>query len=179
MVLAPFAATIFQIAFSVVAVLLAMFGVVMQNDALDYADLGEVPDFGGASFLAGSPGDPYETARAFYIDLRRHYRLAAATLSKTANFILLVSVVAGVLAGFTSNVALAALLAIFWAALAVFLGGSAYPRSRRLRAAENGLEVRRLQYNESNFGGLSAVQIEEKKMRERLLPIKPFKRIRF
>lgn len=134
--------------FGLAAVAVAIFGVVMQNKALGYAELGEAPDFGGSAFFGGAPGDRFETAKAYHIDLRAHYRRAASSLSMQANLILLVSVVAGVLSGEASRawvvVVLVALGAvIFGYTLCFFVS-----RRRQVRYREGDLEKRRIQYND-------------------------------
>lgn len=167
-----------QIAFSLVALVAALIGALMQNDALHYADLGEVPDTGGGAFLGGEPGGAFETAKAFYVDLRRYYRDASSTLSKAANFILLISVLAGVMAGFTASTIIASALGLFWIVVAVLLLRALARRRAALRERERGLEERRLSYNDRFSRGMSETMGQEYEQ-SAFRPIEPFALLRW
>ncbi len=104
---------------------------------------------------AGIRGGPSEMAKEFYIDLRAHYRRVASVLSMIANYVLLVSVLAGVLSGLTSNLIIAGLTAALMFVATVLLFTFAIPRRRRLRRHEHDLESRRVTYNRTNFAGIS------------------------
>lgn len=167
-----------QIAFSLLALLAALIGVLMQNDGLHYADLGEVPDFGGGAFLGGEPGGAFETAKAFYVDLRRYYRQASSTLSRAANFILLSSVLAGVMAGFTANVTIASVLGAFWIAVTVLLLGALARRRSALHGRERALEERRVSYNDRFSRGMTE-KMGAEYTNAAFRPIEPFVRLRW
>lgn len=171
-------ATPLQLMFAIIAVLVALVGVIMQKDALHYAELGEVPDIGGGAFLGGISDGPFETAKHFYIDLRAHYRRASASLSMMANFVMLTSVFAGALSGFTSDPLIAGTDGLLLLIAASVLMKYAMPRRQRLRKGEQELEVRRVTYNETNFEGISktmGLEVAQGGFR----PIAPFERIRW
>lgn len=169
---------VFQIAFSLLAVVVALIGVIMQNDALDYARLGEIPDFGGDAFLGGDVGGAFETAKAFHVDLRRHYRYASSTLSKAANFILLISVLAGVIAGFTANATIAIALGVFWIIVTLLLSRALSRRRAALRGEEIALEERRLSFNDRFSRGM-AEKMGKEYVKAAFRPIEPFRRVRW
>lgn len=167
-----------QIVFSLLALVAALIGVLMQNDALHYADLGEVPDFGGSAFLGGEPGGAFETSKAFHVDLRRHYRNASATLSKAANFILLTSVLAGVLAGFTANTTIASGLGVFWIMITILLARALARRRAALQVSERALKERRSSYNERFYRGM-VEQMGEEYAKTAFRPIGPIECVRW
>lgn len=167
-----------QIAFSLVALVVALIGALMQNDALHYADLGEVPDFGGSAFLGGEAGGAFETSKAFHVDLRRHYRNASSTLSKAANFILLISVLAGILAGFTASTTIAGMLGGFWIVITVALMRALARHRAALRDTERALEERRISYNERFYRGM-AEKMGEEYAKVAFQPIGPIERVRW
>ncbi|MGH7707438.1 MAG: hypothetical protein ACREQ5_05785 [Candidatus Dormibacteria bacterium] len=141
--------------FSAIALVAAGLGVVMQNAALHYADLGEVPDSQGA-FLGGELGGPYETGKSFYRDLRAHYRRSASGLSKVANLILLVSVVSGIVASWTGLFAVAAGAGALWIVCAGYFIRFALTRRGQVRGREARLEAHRLEYNSKSRDGIAA-----------------------
>lgn len=167
-----------QMAFSILAVVVALIGVTMQNDALRYAEKGEIPDLGGGAFLGGAMGGPFETAKQFYVDLRAHYRRASSTLSMMANYVMLVSVVAGVLSGFTGAPPIAAGAGTLLIVALVMLLRFTIPRRARLKAQEQALDARRIAYNDTNFAGISEVMGLEV-AQGGFQPIQPFERVRW
>ncbi len=150
----------------------------MANDSLRYAGLGEVPDYGGSAFWAGPADSPSEIEKQFFIDLRTHYRKSSATLASSANFVLLISVVAGVLAGFTSNVVIASGLAVAWIAFVVFSLRVFGRRRVPIKKREVELETRRIEYNESIQSGITEAMGQEY-TQIAFRPIEPFERMRW
>jgi len=73
----------------------ASLGVFLAYRSAVYAEIGEVPDLGGSSFLGSAPNSYFELAKRYYIELRSHFRRSANEVGNFANSLLLVSVVAG------------------------------------------------------------------------------------
>ncbi len=167
-----------QVAFSIVAVAVALIGVVMQNNALHYAELGEAPDLGGSAEWAGVPGSASEIEKQFHIDLRAHYRRAASTLSIEANYVLLVSVLAGVLSGWTANLTIAVVCGLFLVVAILLVFRFALPRPSTLKAREADLERRRTEYNKSNFDAMAA-RMGDEYATAGFRPIEPFEHVRW
>lgn len=163
--------------FALVAIGTAGIGVGMQGDALRYADKGEIPDIQGM-VLGGTPGGAYETGKDFYRDLRSHYRRCASGLSMMANLILLVSVVAGVLAGLTSVSAVAWACGVLWLGTAAVAIRFSLNRRRQFREREDALEDRRIEYNSKFFGGIEKAMGTEY-AKAAFKPILPFERVRW
>lgn len=165
-----------QIAISSIAIVMAIIGVVMQNDALRYAELGESPESRGMA-LGGTPGSSYEVGKKYYRDLRTHYRRSSSTLASNANFILLLSVVAGVMAGFTSNILVATLLAALWLVLLTFLYRYVVVHRATIKQRENELESSRVAYNKLEHQDMSKMGKEYADAHAEVAP--PFKRVRW
>jgi len=167
-----------QIGFSLVAVVTAGLGVFMANDASRYAELGEAPDFGGSAFLASRPDSAFEVGKRFYIDLRAHYRRSSSALASTANFVLLMSVVAGVMAGFTSSVFVASALALLLIVFAFYLVRFVQRRRGPIKGREDELEERRIAYNDENYQRTARL-VDDEYAKTTFRPIEPFERVRW
>ena len=167
-----------QIGFSLVAIVAAGIGVFMANDASRYAELGEAPDYGGGAFFAGNPGSAFEEGKQFYIDLRTHYRRSSSVLASTANFVLLMSVVAGVLAGFTNQVIVASALGALWIVFVIFLIAFVQRRRAPMKEREADLEQRRVDYNDENYQRTARL-VDEEYAKATFHPIEQFERVRW
>ena len=167
-----------QIGFSIAAVVTAVIGVLMQNASLHYAELGDPPDDGGIGLTAIRADSPQGIVMQFGVELREHYRRASAQSASTANFVLLTSVVAGVLAGFTANIIIAVALGVLWVVFLAFLLGYALRRIATVRRREDAMEARRVQYNTSTYNGMAST-MGEQYADAAFHPIAAFERVRW
>jgi C4-dicarboxylate-specific signal transduction histidine kinase len=88
------------------------------------------------------------------------------------------SVVAGVLAGFTNQVIVASALGALWIVFVLFLVAFVHRRRAPLKEREADLEQRRTDYNDENYQRTARL-VDEEYAKATFHPIEQFERVRW